>query len=269
MNKNNVMLEIKMQKYKKISLIILLLVSLVSLSLNVRSAVATNSAEEKETLLEIIKKRVNQVFGKNDPKTNNSDITNLNHSSGSTKNLSVGESYVMKIGTVYNNDEYRNVDNTAGPWIYAFGVSPDAPNLAGSIGIRVDGNKSENAALIVGKGKGQFADVYASDFKRGSDRKLKKDIKTFSNPLEHLKNIRGVKYVLKSNNNKSIGVIAQEIEKDFPDLVSEGPNGYKMVNYDGFTGVFIEAIKEQQKQIENQQKEINELKAMVKSLQDN
>lgn len=167
--------------------------------------------------------------------------------------------YPMNIGTIYDNSDYRRVDNMHGPWIYAFRVSPDAHWLAGSVGIRVDGRRSRYAALIVGKGKGQFADVYASRFRIGSDRKLKKDIKTVKNALARLSSIRGVEYKLKNNDDPGIGVIAQEIEKDFPSLVTQGPNGYKMVDYEGFSGVFIEAIKEQQKQIEELQKRIDEL----------
>ncbi len=174
-----------------------------------------------------------------------------------------GKSFVsqgkFRIGTVTNNSEYQKVDNTRGPWIYAFDVSPNAPSLAGSIGIRVDGSRSRNAGLVVGKGKGQFADVWAANFRRGSDVRLKKDIKTVENALQRLENIRGVEYKLKSNDQKNIGVIAQEIEKDFPSLVNESPNGYKTVDYDGLVGVLIEAVKEQQKEIRDLQAKVAEL----------
>ena len=175
----------------------------------------------------------------------------------------LGEAFLSKgrfrIGMVTNNAEYQKVDNTQGPWIYAFDVSPNAPSLAGSIVVRADGSRSGNAGLIVGKGKGQFADVWAANFRRGSDVRLKKDIKTVENALQRLENIRGVEYKLKSNDQKNIGVIAQEIEKDFPSLVNEGPNGYKMVDYDGLVGVLVEAVKEQQKEIRDLQAKVAEL----------
>jgi flagellar biosynthesis chaperone FliJ len=50
-------------------------------------------------------------------------------------------------------------------------------------------------------------------------------------------------------------VIAQELEKVFPELVKTGEN--KSVNYNGLIGVLIEAVKEQQKQIEELKKQIN------------
>ena len=46
-----------------------------------------------------------------------------------------------------------------------------------------------------------------------------------------------------------MGVIAQELEKVFPELVKQS-DSHKSVNYNGLIGVLIEAIKEQQKQIE-------------------
>ena len=52
-----------------------------------------------------------------------------------------------------------------------------------------------------------------------------------------------------TNNTSSIGIIAQEIEKVLPELVSQSEN-HKTVNYNGLIGVLIEAIKEQQKQID-------------------
>ena len=65
-------------------------------------------------------------------------------------------------------------------------------------------------------------------------------------------NIRGVSY--NKEKEKGIGVIAQEIEKVIPEVVTDGE--YKSVAYGNMVGVLIEAIKEQQKQIDEQQKQI-------------
>jgi septal ring factor EnvC (AmiA/AmiB activator) len=59
---------------------------------------------------------------------------------------------------------------------------------------------------------------------------------------------------------RQIGVIAQEVEKVFPELVTTSDRGYKMVDYSKFTPVIIEAMKEQQKQIDRQQKLIESAK---------
>ena len=82
-----------------------------------------------------------------------------------------------------------------------------------------------------------------------SDEKLKKDISTIDGALDKVKQLRGVDYTWKESEEKSKGVIAQELQEVFPELVSESESGLS-VNYNGIIGVLIEAIKEQQKQID-------------------
>jgi hypothetical protein len=84
----------------------------------------------------------------------------------------------------------------------------------------------------------------ATIFNSLSDAKVKKDIVTFTNALGVIDNIRGVRYNWIDNGKPSIGVIAQEIEKYLPELVSKSPEGEMSVNYGGLVGVLIEAIKE-------------------------
>jgi len=77
-----------------------------------------------------------------------------------------------------------------------------------------------------------------------SDRRLKHDIKTLKNILYKLKKIRGVSYVWNRNNEEDIGVIAQEIQSEFPELVRMGENGFLAVKYPQLTAVLIQAVKE-------------------------
>ena len=60
-------------------------------------------------------------------------------------------------------------------------------------------------------------------------------------------------------NPHQIGVIAQEVEEIVPELVSES-DGIKNVSYGNITALLIEAIKEQQEQINNLKQEIQNLK---------
>jgi hypothetical protein len=83
-----------------------------------------------------------------------------------------------------------------------------------------------------------------------SDERLKSDIKTIDNALDKVMNMRGVSYT--KEEEKSIGVIAQEVEKVIPEVVTDGE--YKSVAYGNMVGVLIEAIKEQQKQIDELKK---------------
>ena len=63
--------------------------------------------------------------------------------------------------------------------------------------------------------------------------------------------MRGVSYTKQAE--KGIGVIAQEVEKIIPEVVHDGE--YKSVAYGNMVGVLIEAIKEQQKQIDELKKD--------------
>jgi hypothetical protein len=65
------------------------------------------------------------------------------------------------------------------------------------------------------------------------------------------------------DNKKSIGVIAQEVEKVLPEIVITGKteDKFKSVDYGRLTAVLIEAVKEQQKQIETLTTKVKELEA--------
>lgn len=88
----------------------------------------------------------------------------------------------------------------------------------------------------------------ATDVDLKSDISLKENITTIENALTRIENIRGVRFNWKENHKPSYGVIAQELEEVFPELV--GPTDPKTVNYNGIIGVLIEAVKELRKEIE-------------------
>ncbi len=99
--------------------------------------------------------------------------------------------------------------------------------------------------------------VKATDFNTTSDQNLKDNIKTIENPLSKVLSIRGVNFEWKDSNKASAGVIAQEVEKVLPELVT-GQNT-KTVNYNGLIGLLIETVKEQQKQIDILSEKISKL----------
>lgn len=89
-----------------------------------------------------------------------------------------------------------------------------------------------------------------------SDERLKNNIEIISNPIEKVKQLKGVTWEWNENADElqqslpNVGVIAQDVEKVLPQLVHDRENGYKGVDYAKLTGLLIEAIKEQQKQID-------------------
>ena len=81
-----------------------------------------------------------------------------------------------------------------------------------------------------------------------SDERLKSDIQTIENAVDTVKALRGVTFV--KDGKPSLGVIAQEVQAVLPELVMESGN-YLSVAYGNMVGVLIEAIKEQQAQIDD------------------
>ncbi len=93
--------------------------------------------------------------------------------------------------------------------------------------------------------------VHASgNFFADSDKRLKKRVRPIKNALSLVKKLRGVRFLWRKSGKEDIGIIAQEIEKVLPEVVSTNSKGFKSVNYSVLTAVLIEAINEQQKQIE-------------------
>lgn len=80
-----------------------------------------------------------------------------------------------------------------------------------------------------------------------SDERLKSNIQTIENAVDTVKALRGVTF--EKDGKPSLGVIAQEVHKVLPELVHVGDE-YMSVAYGNMVGVLIEAIKEQQKQID-------------------
>jgi hypothetical protein len=119
-------------------------------------------------------------------------------------------------------------------------------------------SKTTGAVIVTG-GVGISGDLnvggdvvaYAS-----SDERLKDNIELISNPIEKVQSLKGVTWNWNddaSETQKStpnVGVIAQDVEKVLPQLVHDRDNGFKGVDYAKLTGLLIEAIKDQQKQID-------------------
>jgi hypothetical protein len=92
----------------------------------------------------------------------------------------------------------------------------------------------------------------ATNFSASSDYSLKENIETIQNAINSINNLRGVKYNWKEDGTTSYGLIAQELENVFPELVSTGD--IKTVNYNGIIAVLIEAVKELSTEIDQLKK---------------
>jgi hypothetical protein len=128
-----------------------------------------------------------------------------------------------------------------------------------SSGVRIHSGNRTGGVVITLASSGTItatADVVAY-----SDARVKENIKTIEKPLEKVLSLRGVSYNRTDTEDKStkIGVIAQETQPIVPEVIHEQEDGMLGVAYGNFAGLFIEAFKEQQQQI-------NELKELVNKL---
>ena len=106
----------------------------------------------------------------------------------------------------------------------------------------------------------------SGDVNSNSDIKLKTNIKTLTNSLEKVLQMRGVEFDrIDIEGKHQIGFIAQEIEEIVPDVVSEN-NGIRSVSYGNITALLVEAIKEQQEQIEYLKKENKKIQKNMRNL---
>ncbi|MBN2862038.1 MAG: tail fiber domain-containing protein, partial [Bacteroidales bacterium] len=138
------------------------------------------------------------------------------------------------------------------------GVGTDAPTQSLDVNgtLRVRGMTTGSSAGTV------YRTTDGTLITGASDIRLKENIETLETCLEKVLQLRGVSFNWKNDPGMGtrIGFIAQEFEKVIPELVfTNEVDGYKGINYAEVNAILVEAIKEQQKQIE-------ELKAIVNSL---
>jgi hypothetical protein len=104
---------------------------------------------------------------------------------------------------------------------------------------------------------------------QASDARLKTNMHHIGNPLQQLQQLNGYTYYWKDNKNpdEQIGLLAQEIQKVYPQLVKENDKGTLSVNYMGMVPVLLEAIKELNNQNNKQQQQIEKQNIRIAQLE--
>ncbi|HSC54408.1 MAG TPA: tail fiber domain-containing protein [Phnomibacter sp.] len=147
----------------------------------------------------------------------------------------------------------------------------DIPNGKISMGvIQTDGSFSE---LAKAERNGNYAfSIFGSVWVNGttyaSDARFKKNIEPLQESLDKVLQMQGVSYDMKTEEfpnehfdaTHQVGLIAQDIEKIVPEVVSVGPNGYKAIDYAKLVPLLIESIKAQQAMLEKLQAEMDAMK---------
>ena len=106
----------------------------------------------------------------------------------------------------------------------------------------------------------------AGDIILSSDARLKSNIVTLGPTLISLMQLDAKRYTMKADKEQKqkIGLLAQEVQKVFPELVSEDKNGMLAVNYQALVPVLINALKEQEGNYKELEKELSELETLIK-----
>jgi hypothetical protein len=209
---------------------------------------------------------------------NNRPSGNIRFRTGGLDQMTIANNGNVGIGITSPNAPLA-FTNTTGTKISLFESSPnsqyglavqgaqlqiysDNPSAKISFGYFISGVYNERMYLTNSSG---ILTVNGTNYP--SDIRYKKQISTLQHPLKKIMAISGVEYYMRTNefpekhfdDKLQTGLIAQEVEKVLPQAVQTGSDGYKSVDYAKVVPLLVEAVKEQQKQI-------NELKTLVQKL---
>jgi hypothetical protein len=104
------------------------------------------------------------------------------------------------------------------------------------------GNASVTAVYMA---QDSGATVHCAAVTEGSSLEIKKNISEIESPLDKITKLRGIEFDYKETNKHSIGMIAEEVNEIFPELVSKDEDGkVTAMSYSRMTAVLLEAVKE-------------------------
>lgn len=156
-------------------------------------------------------------------------------------------------GNAYTPINVSNTSQTKTGVLYIYGLRSYVDGIFdGKVGV---GMTSPSYKLDVNGNVGATAYFYTSD------KKLKTSIEPLENSLAKVLSLQGVSFAWKKDGSKSVGFIAQDVEKVYPELVHESSDGIKSLEYGNLVAPLVEAIKEQQIEINSLKAEIEALKA--------
>ena len=202
--------------------------------------------------------------------TNNNQLTNgAGYITSFTDTTYTAGTGLNLVGTTFNNTAPDQTVSLTGSG--ATSISGTYPNFTIS-----STDTDTNTTYTAGNGltltstefkmSGSYTGSFTAtgDVTAYSDERLKTNVTTIEDALSKVKSMRGVMFdkedSLSGDLQKSTGVIAQETEKVLPEVVHNHASGYKSVAYGNMVGILIEAIKEQQQQIDKLVNEVEFLK---------
>ncbi len=163
-----------------------------------------------------------------------------------------------------DNGLFIGVQPTSGPNVNHMMISPQGSVLFPVGKVRIGGGWTDEAVagLTVSGDLAVTGTGRASLFTATSDVRLKEDLQDLTPVLDRLRKISAKKFRWKNQPTvqAQIGLIAQQLEQDFPELVRTDAKGVKSVDYSGFSAVLLHAMQEQMH-------EIDDIKARLEKLE--
>lgn len=149
-------------------------------------------------------------------------------------------------------------------------------NSSGSSATSAGSFSTSAPAFVIGNGtSGSLSDAFkvmfngdatvsndltvSGDVNISSDARLKSNIVSLGSTLSKLLLIDGKSYTMNKSGDEKIGILAQEVQEVFPELVSKDDNEMLSVNYQGLVPVLINAVKEQEDKISRLEKLVEQL----------
>ena len=173
-------------------------------------------------------------------------VTNL-----ATRNITLanlGYTGATNANNITNNNQLTN----------GAGYTTNTGDITGvTAGTNLNGGGSSGGVTLNLDSTITVTTVNAGTVNTTSDERAKDDITPITGALDKVQQLGGYSFTLKATDEKSSGVIAQEVQKVMPELVQEGAEGLLSVQYGNMVGLLIEAIKEQQAQIDELKQKLN------------
>ncbi len=144
------------------------------------------------------------------------------------------------------------------------GVAPSS-----TYALDVSGNTNVTGNHSVGGNAVITGSTTALSYYHSSDARLKTDIRPIPDALDKLLSIQGVEFNWKKDGRSDMGVVAQDVAKVFPNVVSKSENGGMMtVEYDSLIGPMIEAIRTLKTENDSMKAELAEIHASLKAIKE-
>ena len=155
---------------------------------------------------------------------------------------------------------------------FSVGTRSSGPNV-GEFVIQDFGNAtsgaSERRMTITNDGEAHFTGtVRAPSVVQTSSARFKDEVETLSAAGEAIQLLRGVRFAWKDSGLASLGLIAEEVQAVFPELVETDDGIAAGINYSGLVAVLVEAVKEQQTEAAAYRAEVAQQRARIAQLEE-